>query len=933
MLILDKAIFVGPSLYAHFPVIRLDIDLGALEGWPSGKLGPSFTDPLLAALPGLHTHTCSYGKPGGFVRRLTEGDGTWMGHILEHVAIEIQNVAGETVTFGKTRSHGPPGHYYVIYQYEQQEVGVEAGRLGLTLLHSLLPQELRPDDSVPAGFDFAAERDEFIRFAQRRALGPSTMALVRAAEERKIPWIRLNEASLIQFGHGRYQQRIQATVTSRTSHIAVELASDKEETNRILGNLGLPVPQQRLVQTAEDAVAAAEKIGYPVVVKPYNANHGRGISIRLTGSEQVAEAFEIAREHSRSVIVEGFITGEDHRMLVINGQLVAVAMRLPGHVMGDGVHTIEQLVDEVNRDPRRGVGHEKVLTRLLFDHQAETLLSNKGYTREAIPVAGERVFLRSTGNLSTGGTATDMTDQVHPDNIEMAVRAVKAIGLDVGGVDFLTTDVTESYKEVGGAICEINAAPGFRMHMAPSEGRPRDVGGPVMDMLFPPGSPSRIPIAAVTGTNGKTTTARMLAHIQKLAGHHVGLTSTDGVYIDGQRTVAGDMTGPLATRMVLSDPSVDVAVLEIARGGLLRAGMGVRTCDVGAVLNVKADHLGLRGIGTLEQLAEVKRIVVEVARETAILNADDPLCLKMADYTEARNLCYVTMDPTHELVGEHIKAGGRGVVLETGIKGQMITIYDHGAHIPLLWTHLIPATLEGRAMHNVQNAMFAAAMAFSMGLKLEDIRHGLRTFDTTFFQAPGRMNIYDEHPFKVILDYGHNPAAVEAMCDLVERLEVVGRRICVLAAPGDRRDQDIFEIGRIAAGHFDRYICRRDDHLRGRRPDEVPQLLREALIANGVPAEEILVVPGEEAATDTALREAEPGDLVLIFGDAITRTWKQVIQFRAESEPPPAERRRASRPEPVMAAVAPVLEDRRREFVRDSRGVRIAREESVESAD
>ena len=927
MLILDNAVFVGPSLYAHFPVIRLDIDLGPLEEWPSGKLGESFTDALLAALPGLHQHTCSYGKPGGFVRRLTEGEGTWMGHILEHVAIELQNVAGEAVTFGKTRSHGPPGHYYVIYQYAQEEVGVEAGRLGLTLLHSLLAPNLRPEGSVPQGFDFDAERDEFIRFAQRRALGPSTMALVRAAEERRIPWIRLNDQSLIQFGHGRYQQRIQATVTSRTSHIAVELASDKEETNRILGNLGLPVPQQRLVQTAEDAVAAAERVGYPVVVKPFNANHGRGISIHLTSSEQVAEAFDIAREHSRSVIVESFITGEDHRMLVINGELVAVALRVPGHVVGDGVHTIEQLVDEVNRDPRRGIGHEKVLTRLTFDHQAETLLSNKGYTRQTIPADGERVFLRSTGNLSTGGTATDVTDQVHPDNIEMAVRAVKAIGLDVGGVDFLSTDVTESYKVVGGAICEVNAAPGFRMHMAPSEGRARDVGGPVMDMLFPPGTPTRIPIAAVTGTNGKTTTARMLAHIQKLAGHHVGLTSTDGVYINGQRTVAGDMTGPVATQMVLSDPSVDVAVLEIARGGLLRAGMGVRSCDVGAVLNVKADHLGLRGIGTLEQLAEVKRIVVEVARETAILNADDPLCLKMADYTEAKNLCYVTMDPTHELVGEHIKAGGRGVVLETGIKGQMITIYDHGSHIPLLWTHLIPATLEGRAMHNVQNAMFAAAMAFSMGLKLEDIRHGLRTFDTTFFQAPGRMNIYDEHAFKVILDYGHNPAAVEAMCQLVDRLDVVGRRICVLAAPGDRRDEDVMEIGRIAAGRFDRYICRRDDQLRGRRPDEVPQLLREALIANGVSAEQILVIPSEEAAVDAALREAEAGDLLFIFGDAITRSWKQIVQFRPEAAPPPAERRHVPRPEPVLAAVAPMLEDQRREFVRDSRGVRIAREE------
>ena len=927
MRILDRAVYVGPSLYAHFPVIRLDVDLGELENWPSMRLGREFTDGLVAALPGLKEHTCSYGKPGGFIRRLTEDQGTWLGHILEHVAIELQNVAGEPVTFGKTRSYGPTGHYHVIYQYEQEDVGLEAGRLGLMLLHSLLSPELRPEGAVSQGFDFAAERDEFIRYAQRRHLGPSTMALVRAAEERKIPWIRLNEQSLIQLGHGRYQQRVQATVTSRTPHISVELASDKEETNRILAELGLPVPRQRLVQGQEDAVEAAEEIGYPVVVKPFNGNHGRGITIHVTSADEVRRAFAVAREHSRSVIIETFISGEDHRMLVINGRLVAVSKRAPGHVVGDGGHTIEELVEEVNRDPRRGIGHEKVLTRLTFDHQAETMMARKGYTKDSVPEAGESVFLRSTGNLSTGGTATDVTDVVHPDNVEMAVRAVKAVGLDVGGVDFLTTDITESYKDVGGAICEINAAPGFRMHMAPSEGKPRDVGGPVMDMLFPPGTPSRIPIAAVTGTNGKTTTARMLAHILKLAGHHVGLTSTDGVYIDGQRTVTGDMTGPVATRMVLRDPSVDIAVLEVARGGLLRAGMGVRHCDVGAVLNVKADHLGLRGIGTLEQLAEVKRIVVEVARGAAVLNADDPLCLKMGDYTQAENLCYVTMDPGHELVGEHIKAGGRGVVLESGIKGQMITIYDHGAHIPLLWTHLIPATLEGRALHNVQNAMFAAAMAFSLGLKLEDIRHGLRTFDTTFFQAPGRMNIYDEHPFKVILDYGHNAAAVKAMCDLVGRLDVSGRRIVVLSAPGDRRDEDIHEIGRIAAGRFDRYVCRRDDSLRGRKPDEVPGLLREALLAHGTPDDAITVIPDERAAVDAVLREAGPGDLVLIFVDAITRSWKQVIQFNPAGDGRSVERTRTSRPEPVLATAEPVsVEERRRELVRDVRGVRLRRE-------
>jgi cyanophycin synthetase len=925
MKILDRVVYVGPNLYAHFPVIRLDVDLGMLEDWPSARIGARFTDGLLLALPGLMQHGCSYGEPGGFVRRLTEGEGTWMGHILEHVAIELQNIAGHPLTFGKTRSLGARGKYYVIYQYQQAEVGIEAGELARTLLYSLLPDDLRPADALPDDFDFARERDEFIRYTQRHALGPSTAALVQAAEERRIPWMRLGTNSLIQLGQGRFQRRIQATITSRTSHIAVELASDKEETNRLLANLGLPVPHQRLVQSADAAVGAAERVGFPVVVKPYNANHGRGISIHLTDAEQVRLAFTAAREHSRSVIVESFVTGFDHRLLVVNGTLVAVSQRIPGHVVGDGTSTIEQLTDRVNDDPRRGIGHEKVLTRLEFDRQAELLLQKMGYTRETVPAPGEKVFLRSTGNLSTGGTAIDMTDVIHPDNVEMAVRAVEAIGLDVGGVDFLTSDITRSYKEIGGAIVEVNAAPGFRMHMAPSEGKARDVASPVIDMLFPSGSPARIPIAAVTGTNGKTTTARMLAHIHKLAGHHVGLTTTDGVYIDGQRAVAGDMTGPVATRMVLSDPFVDVAVLEVARGGLLRAGMGVRQVDVGAVLNVKADHLGRGGIETLDELAKVKRIIVEVAQDTAVLNADDPLCLMMADHTDAKHVCYVTLNPGHELVREHIQAGGRGIVLEAGMTGQMITLYDHGAHIPLLPAHLIPATLEGRAVHNVQNAMFAAAMAFSMGLKLENIRHGLQTFDTTFFQAPGRGNVFDEHPFKVILDYGHNAAAVEAMVQLVDRLGRGARRIVVLAAPGDRRDEDVRNIARIAAGWFDRYICRRDDGLRGRAPDEIPLMLRDALLEQDVPAEQISVIPDEQEATAAALSEAQPGDLVLIFGDAIARTWEQIVSFR-----PVEHERRATRRTRPLADPAPASDGHPRSFVRDLRGVRFARETEAE---
>jgi cyanophycin synthetase len=926
MKVLDRAVYVGPSLYAHFPVIRLRLDLGELEAWPTSRLGMEFVNGLLFALPGLHEHGCSYGEPGGFVRRMTEDEGTWLGHVLEHVAIELQNVAGIKVTFGKTRGAGTDGVYDVVYEYEQRDEGLEAGDLAIRLLLALLPDACRPEGARPDDWDFARERDAYIRSAQRRALGPSTASLVHAAEARDIPWLRMNGFSLVQLGHGKYQQRIQATVTGRTPHIAVELASDKEETNKLLGALGLPVPRQELVQRAEDAVRAARRIGFPVVVKPYNGNHGRAISIHLTTNEQVEEAFALAQQVSRSVIVESFVTGDDHRLLVVNGVLVAATRRTPAHVVGDGHSTISALVDAVNSDPRRGIGHEKVLTRIDLDAKAIALLEKDGLNPGSVPEAGRVVYLAGTANLSTGGTATDVTDIIHPDNAEMAVRAIKAVGLDVGGVDFLCQDISESYKTHGGGICEVNAAPGFRMHSAPSEGTPRDVAGPVIDMLFPKGTPATVPIAAVTGTNGKTTTARMLAHICQMAGFTPGLTTTDGVYVNGQRTVEGDMTGPAATRMVLSDPSIDVAVLEVARGGLLRAGMGTRYVDVGAVLNVRSDHLGLKGIETLEQLAAVKQVVVEVARDTAVLNADDPLVLQMASETEAKHLCYVTLNPAHELVREHIRAGGRACALEAGVNGEMITLYDHGAHIPLLWTHLIPATLDGRALHNVQNAMFAAVMAFAMGIKLDSIRTGLRTFDTSFFQAPGRMNVYSDHPFRVILDYGHNAHAVGAMVDVVQRLEVRGRRIVVVAAPGDRRDEDVRAIGEAVAGRFDHYICRRDDGLRGRDGDEVPRMLSRALVASGVAPEQIEEIPDEQAAITQALTMARTGDLVLIFGDALQRCWDQITTFRPEG----SEAMPRTTGEFAVPAPAPRREQRfpldGATLVRDERGVRLARE-------
>lgn len=926
MKIISTNVFVGPNVWADFPVIRHIIDLGVLEDWPSGKIGQDFVEGLIEALPGLADHGCSYGTQGGFLRRLRENDGTWMGHILEHSAIELQNVAGTDVTFGRTRGTGEPGHYNMVYAYRQRDVGLAAGELALRLLMHLLPQSLRATVAYPFDpkFDWTDELRSFILHAQRKELGPSTGSLVSAAKDRDIPWIRLNEGSLVQFGHGKYQRRIQATITSETRHIAVEISCDKEDTHNLLSDLGLPVPQQRIVYSADEAVRAAQVIGLPVVVKPLDANHGRGVSIDLTTNEEIQAAFGEAELHSKSesILVESFVAGFDHRMLVVNNKLVAVAKRVPGHVVGDGKHSISELVDIVNSDPRRGIGHEKVLTVLEIDNQAKRLISDAGYEIETVLPKGDLFYLRSTANLSTGGTAIDVTDGVHPDNRDMAERAIIAVGLDVGGVDFLIDDITKSYKDVGGAIVEVNAAPGFRMHVAPSEGQSRDVAGNVIDMLFPTGQECRIPIAAITGTNGKTTTSRMLAHIMKSSGKIVGMTSTDGVYVDGKLSVKGDMTGPKSAQMVLRDPTVDFAVMETARGGLVRSGLGFQNSNVAACLNVSADHLGLGGIETVEQLAVVKRVVIESATDTAVLNADDINCLKMADYANVSSIFYVTVNPSHSLVKEHIKSGGKAIVLEQGMSGDMLTIYDNGVHMPVLWSHLIPATLEGKAVHNVQNAMFAAAMAYSFGVDLDNIRHGLRTFDTSFFQAPGRMNVFDEHPFKVILDYGHNPAALRAMAGLADRLDVKGRRIVVLSIPGDRRDEDVIDAARTLAGHFDHYICKADDDRRMRGHDEIPQMFKSEFLGHGISEDQISVVPNEEDAVAAGLEMAKPGDLVMVFGDNSARCWKQIIYFNAPEQ--------QSKDEIALSGVnAPVafedMVDGDQNMVRDARGVRLAR--------
>ena len=880
MKILETRVYRGPNLYALWPMIRLRVDLGELEDFPTAKL-PGFADRLVEMIPSLWQHGCSYGADGGFLRRMKEGEGTWLGHVLEHVAIALQVLAGTRVTFGKTRSHHlPQGQYHVVYSYVEEAVGLAAGDLALRIVRHLLPPERQAHD--PSPFDFQAELEKLVRTAQRHALGPSTAALVRAAEERDIPWIRLSEGSLIQLGYGKHQKRIQATVTSETRQIASDIACDKRLTHRILEHLGLPVPRQAIAYDADEAVEQAARLGFPVVVKPLDGNHGRAVSINLKSPEEVRGAYERACAYGSRVIVEVCQRGNDYRLLVIDGRVVAAARRIPGHVEGDGRHTVAELIEIVNRDPRRGIGHEKVLTRLVVDEQARQHLQRAGLTLLSVLPAGQVFYLRSTANLSTGGTAADVTDAVHEDNRLMAERAVKAIGLDVAGVDFISPDIACSYKEVGGAIVEINSAPGFRMHLAPTEGKPRDVAGPVIDMLFPRGSRYRIPLAAITGTNGKTTTTRMVGHILKLSGHKVGMATTDGVYIDGVLTVRGDMTGPWSSQLVLRDPSIDAAVLETARGGIVRSGLGWRKCNVGAVLNVASDHLGLGGVEDLDDLARVKRIVVEVAQDYCVLNADDERVARMAEASPGEPI-YVTMDPQSERVRDHIRAGGRAVALEPGLNGRMLVLYQGERQLPLLWARQVPATIEGRAEHNIQNAMFAAAIAHGMGIEVENIRQGLRTFSNDFFQAPGRLNFYNEHPFRVLLDYAHNAHGMEAVARTILELAVHGRRIGVLASPGDRRDEDILALAAAAVPAFDVVLLREDDDLRGRRPGEAAGLLREGLLGAGFPAERIVNgYFGEEESVRRALELARTGDLVVIFADKLSRAWDQIVDFKPD---------------------------------------------------
>ena len=880
--ILEARVYRGPNYWSYEPCIRMLVDLGSLEERPSSTL-PGFTEALLDLLPGLHDHACSLGRRGGFVTRLEEG--TWAGHVAEHVALELQREAGTEIRRGKTRSAERPGQYHVIYGYAEESVGLSAGRLAVRVVNHLI----RPED----GFDFLAELESLILLAERAAFGPSTQALIDEAASRDIPWIRLNEASLVQLGQGVHQRRIRATMTSATPALAVDIAGDKKLTNRLLGAAGLPVPHSMVVRGEDEAVAAAKRIGYPVVTKPLDGNHGRGVSLDLPDEDSVRKGFELAREETRSgrVVVETYVSGNDYRVLVVGGVMAAIAQRVPAHVIGDGSSTVAELVEATNADPRRGIGHEKVLTKIKVDRHSVELVRSQGFEMDDVPPEGAMVKLKLTGNMSTGGISIDRTLEAHPDNVEIAEEAARVVGLDVAGIDFITADISLPVRETGGAIVEVNAAPGFRMHTHPTEGEPQYVAKPVLDLLFPPGTPSRIPIVAVTGSNGKTTTVRMIAHILRGTGRKVGLTSTDGIYIDERLVKKADASGPKSAQMVLQNPRVDAAVFEVARGGILREGLGYGRNDVAVVLNVTGDHLGLGDVRSIRQLAAVKRVIVEaVPRDgTAVLNADDPHVAEMRKHCSG-SLILFSMQPDNDLVERYVRRGGRAVVLGEGAHGEMIVIRDGRRTMPLAYTHLLPATFGGRARMNVQNALAATGAAYAAGAHLHDIRQGLRTFSTSYYQAPGRLNLFELDGVKVLVDYAHNPAAVQALGEFVDSMTSAlgewqaGLRVAVIATPGDRRDQDARELGKIAARFFDEIVVREDRNLRGREPGETAALIADGIrqeMKRGARCGAIDVVLEEMDATQAALDRARPGDIVVLCIDYATDVWRE-LQERLE---------------------------------------------------
>ena len=872
MNILEIRTLRGPNYWSGYwkKLIIMRLDIGEYEDKPTDKID-GFYERMDGVLPSLILHGCSYQEEGGFQRRVREG--TWAGHVIEHLALELQTLAGMDTGYGRTRETGERGIYNVVFSYHEEAVGRFAARAAVQLFLDLA--EGKPIDELKQSVADNVQRMREIREEVR--FGPSTGALVEEAESRDIPFIRLNDQSLVQLGYGVHQKRIQATTTANTNMIAVDIAANKHATKKLLGDMGVPVPKGYRIREEEELEKTVEAVGYPVVIKPLDGNHGKGATVGITDLEHAVAAFAKAKEYSRWVIVEQQLTGADFRALVVNNRLIAVAERIPANVVGDGEHTIEQLVEITNSDPRRGYGHENVLTNIEIDGQSMRCIRAKGYELDAVLPKGEVLHLKTTANISTGGTAIDRTDEVHPENVFLFERIARIIGLDVAGVDIIAPNVSEPLVENGGGIIEVNAAPGFRMHLSPSEGIGRNVAEHVMDMLFPRGTPSRIPIIAITGTNGKTTTTRLIAHVLKGAGRTVGFTTTDGTYIQNQQIVQGDNTGPVSAQLVLKDPTVDVAVLETARGGIIRSGLGFDYCDIGVVTNIAADHLGLKDVNTLEDLARVKSVVPRAVsrRGYAVLNADDPLVYKMRELVEG-NCVYFSMDENNENIERQARRSRISCVYENGyvtiLKGRWKVRIEKAANIPL--------TYGGRAEFMIQNVIAATLACFVHGVSIEDLRVGLTTFNAGTAQTPGRLNFVEIGGVTVLMDYAHNPAGMRGLVNFISKLPNK-YRTCVLNGTGDRRDDDIREFAQLAGENFDRIVIRKGNYLRGRSEEEMFQLLQEGIAQSGK-TPQVRVIPDSREAIHHAIKHGRKGELVVTLADRVPDDILYVQEIRDE---------------------------------------------------
>ena len=785
-------------------------------------------------------------------------DADFMAEVVKEIAIALQGYVGMKVDFGAIRPTVENNVYQVVFEYQTEMAGRYAARAAVRICTSILE----------TGFYATAELQEDLKDLRDirldGQLGPSTESIIAEAKAQNIPWIELGSRAMIQLGYGVHQSRIQATLSNKTGILAVELACDKEGTKRILRDSGVPVPRGTTIRSPkylEEAIA--EVGGFPIVIKPLSGNHGRGITIDVLTFKEAIAAFDMAQEVSEEVIIERFHTGRDHRILVINGKFVAVAERVPANVTGDGISSISQLIEITNQDPRRGDGHDNVLTRIEIDRTSLDVLARQGFTLESVLPKDQICYLKATANLSTGGVSVDRTDEIHPENVWLAERVARIIGLDIAGIDMVTEDISLPVRQVDGAIVEVNAAPGFRMHTAPSIGTPRNVAAPVIAMLFPKGAPTRIPIIAITGTNGKTTTTRLIAHIFKQTGKKVGFTTTDGIYIGECLVEKGDTTGPYSAQVILRDPTVEVAVLETARGGLLRSGLGFDGSDIGVVMNVQADHLGIGDIDTVEDLARLKSVVVRTTLPSgyAVLNADDPLVVAMADEVEAK-VAYFSMNPDNSLIQTHIAQGGLAAVYEEGyltiLKGDWKLRIEEAVNVPL--------TLGGRAAFMIQNSLAASLAAFAQEVQIEHIRQALTSFVASSEQTPGRMNLFDLGKYHALVDYAHNPAGFKAIADFIKKWD--GECIGIIGAPGDRRDEDIIELGQLAADMFGSIFIKEDKDLRGRAPRVVADLLRQGIakVNADIPCITIL----DEAEALTAALDIAPKDcLVVVFPDKV----------------------------------------------------------------